>query len=216
MGAPRPSLPGSSTPPRPADQAGATSSEPWQPFGEDTSSAWFSRNYVSGGFGLYLQDDLDGRNIAGTPSTIEFDTGFAGQVALGTYLGQDFRLEAEAGYRVADYDQVKVAGASLTADNNLKIATGIVNLLYDIHLGSSFVPYFGAGLGFAQLDGGDAGTGATRTKGKDTTELALQGIVGVGYEYDRTWSWILDTRYLGTTDDDVTATAITLNVRYNL
>lgn len=203
-------------PPRPGDQA-AASGEPWQPFADSGGGdPWFSRYYVSFGGGANFQNDLDGRNAAGTPSTIEFDTGFVGQVALGTNLGQDFRIEAEAAYRIADYDQVTAGGASAPANNDLKIATGIINVLYDIQLGSSFVPFLGAGLGVAQLDGGDAGTGTQLTAGKDTTELALQGIVGVNYKYSRTWNWILDARYLGTTDDDVDAAAITLNFRYNL
>ncbi len=202
-------------PPRPGDQA-AASGEPWQPFGEGGGDPWFSRYYVSFGGGAHFQNDLDGRNAAGTPSTIEFDTGFVGQVVLGTNLGQDFRIEAEAAYRIADYDQVTAGGASAAANNDLAIATGIINVLYDIQLGSSFVPFLGAGLGVAQLDGGDAGSGTQLTPGKDTTELALQGIVGLTYQYSRAWNWILDARYLGTSDDDVDAAAITLNFRYNL
>ena len=204
-------------PPRPGDQAAAAKGQPWRPFGDaGGGDPWFSRHYVSFGGGAHLQGDLDGKNVSATPSSIEFDAGFVGLAALGSNLGRDFRIEAEAGYRMADHDQITSGGVGTTGTNDLKIYTGMVNLLYDIQLGSSFVPYLGAGLGVAQLDGGDAGAGARLTKGKDGTELALQGIVGLSYKYSPSWNWILDARYLGTSDDEVSATAITLNFRYNL
>jgi opacity protein-like surface antigen len=203
-------------PPRPMYQAGAVATEPWRPFGDVMDGDWFSRYYLSAGGGLHLQSDQDGNTVSTTAYSIEFDPGFVGQAALGTYLGQDFRLEAEAAYRTADYDQATAGGTTVTPTNDLKIATGMLNLLYDVHLGSSFVPYVGAGLGLAQLSSSDTTIGGLLAKGKDTTEVAYQAILGVTYQFDRSWNLDLDARYLGTSDEDVSATAITLNVRYNL
>ena len=51
---------------------------------------------------------------------------------------------------------------------------------------------------------------------KDATEFAYQAIIGVTYEFSRDWSIGLDGRYLGTSDEDVSAAGVTLNLRYNL
>ena len=203
-------------PPRPMDQAAATGSQPWRPFGDVMGNDWFSRFYLSAGGGLHLQSDLDGTATGGATYSIEYDPGFLGQGALGTYLGQDFRIEAEAAYRMADQDQATAGGTKATVTNDLKIATGMVNLLYDVHLGRSFVPYLGGGVGVALLKSDNTTIGGVVATGKDTTEFAYQGIIGVTYEYDRSWSVGVDARYLGTSDEDVSATAVTLNVRYNL
>jgi opacity protein-like surface antigen len=74
----------------------------------------------------------------------------------------------------------------------------------------------GAGLGMAQIKSTAATVGGVTAAEKDATEFAYQAIVGVTYEYDRSWSLGLDARYIGTSDEDVSATAITLNVRYSL
>jgi len=203
-------------PPRPMYQASADTSEPWRPFGDIMGGEWFSRFYLSGGGGLHLQNDVDGSTVSKTSYNIEFDPGFVGQVALGTYLGQDFRVEAEAAYRSASYDKATASGTSVTPSNDLKIATGMVNLLYDVHMGSPFVPYVGAGLGLAKLKSNDTTIGSQVAKGKDSTEVAYQAIVGVTYQYDQSWYLGLDARYLGTSDEDVSATTIMLSVRYDL
>ncbi len=203
-------------PPRPIRQAGAMATEPWRPFGDIMGGEWFSRFYLSGGAGLHLPNDQDGSTVSKVSYSIESDPAFLGQAALGIHIGQDFRVEAEAAYRVADYDQATAGGTTVTATNDLKMATGMVNLFYDVDLGSSFVPYVGAGLGLAQIESGDTTIGGLLAKGKDATEFAYQATVGVTYRYDQSWNLGLDARYLGTSDEDVSATAITLNVRYNL
>ena len=203
-------------PPRPAYQVAASGSEPWRPFGDVMSSDWFSRFYLSVGGGLHLLNDLDGSTAAAATYGIESSPGFVAQAALGTNLGQDFWVEAEVAYRMADYDQATAGGTTVTATDDLKIATGMANLMYDVRLGSAFVPHIGAGLGVAQLKSSNTNIGAVVAPGKDATEVAYQAIVGVTFEYSRAWSIDLDARYLGTSDEEVSATAITLNVRYNM
>jgi len=203
-------------PPRPAYQMAASGSEPWRPFGDVISRDWFSRFYFAVGGGPHLLNDLDGTAAAAATYSIESSPGFVAQAALGTNLGQHFRVEAEVAYRMADYDQATAGGTTVTATNDLKIATGMANLLYDVRLGSTFVPHIGVGLGVAQLKSSNTTIGAVVAPGKDATEFAYQAIVGVTLEYSRAWNIGLDARYLGTSDEDVSATAITLNVCYNM
>ncbi len=204
------------TPPPPnVAQASATGSAPYRPFGEVMTDDWFNRIYVAAGGGLNLQGDLDG-STGGASYSIEFDPGFALHGSLGTYLGQDFRVEGEIAYRMADYDQGTAGGATATPTGDMKMATGMANVYYDMHLGSSFAPYVGGGLGIAQIESTAATIGGVAAAAKDATEFAYQTIIGVTYEYDRSWSLGLDARYIGTGDEDVSATAITLNVRHSL
>ena len=202
-------------PPPPVAQASASGSAPYRPFGDIVAGDWFSRFYIAAGGGLHLQSDLDG-STAGASYSIEFDPGFTMHGALGTYLGRDFRIEGELAYRMAEYDQGTAGGATSMPTGDLKMATGMANVYYDVHLGSSFVPYVGGGLGIAQIESTAATIGGVTAAAKDATEFAYQAIIGVTYEYDRSWSLGLDARYIGTADEDVSATAITLNVRYSL
>lgn len=197
-------------PPRPADQASATGFDPFSPFDGIMGEGWFDRFYLSGGLGMHWQQDIDDKTTGGAAYTIAFDPGVVGQAALGTYLGPDFRAEAEVAFRKPDYD------LAVTAEGDQSLLTVMGNLLYDVHLGSPFVPYLGGGLGLAQVDGADATINGTLVKGKNATEFAYQAIAGVSYEYSRTWNVGLDARYLGTSDNEVSATAITLSVRYSL
>lgn len=202
-------------PPRPVAQANSSSSASYNPFGDIVADDWFDRFYIAGGGGLHLQSDMDGAT-AGASYSIEFDPGFTMHGALGTYLGQDFRIEGELAYRMVDYDQGTAGGATSTPNGDLKMATGMANVYYDVHLGSSFVPFVGGGLGIAQIESTAATIGGVAAAAKDTTEFAYQAIIGVSYEYDRSWSVGLDARYIGTGDEDVSATAITMNVRYSM
>ncbi len=206
-------------PPRPpmttAQTGGAAASEPYRPFGDSMDGGWFSGFYIAAGGGVNLPNDLDGSTAAGAGFSIASDPGFVVQGAIGTRLGESFRIEAEAAYRVADYDQASAGGTTVTPTGDLKMATGMLNLYYDYDLGS-FTPYVGAGAGVAQIKSTAITIGALTGVEKDATEFAYQAIIGVSYEISRDWSIGLDGRYLGTSDEDVSATAVTLNVRYEL
>ncbi|MDP6689449.1 MAG: porin family protein [Alphaproteobacteria bacterium] len=205
-------------PPKPVAQASATgsSSTPYRFFDDSIMEGWFDRLYISAGGGLGMQTDLDGSTSTTAGYTIEFDPGFAAQGAIGAHIGENFRLEGEVAYRMADYDQASAAGTTVTPSGDIKIATAMGNLYYDIHLESSFVPYIGAGIGVAQLKSTAATIGALTATEKDATELGFQIMLGAAYEFNQTWSAGVDARYIGTSDADVSATALTLNVRYSM
>ena len=203
-------------PPRPVAEAGANPMRgPYRPFGDSVDSNWFQIFYISAGMGVDLPNDLDGTTAAGATYTIEFDPGLVAQGAIGAYLGENFRIESEAAYRMADYDQATSGGDSTSPNGDLKLATGIVNLYYELDLGS-FNPFLGVGAGVAQINTTSVNTADLTIVERDATEVAYQAIVGITYEISRDWSVDLDGRYLGTSDEDISATMVTLNVRYNL
>ena len=203
-------------PPRPVAEAGANSMRgPYRPFGNGIDSNWFQMFYISAGMGVNLPNDLDGTTAASATNTIEFNPGFVAQGAIGAYVGENFRIESEATYRMADYDQATSDGNSTTPNGDLKLATGIINLYYDLNLGS-FNPFLGVGAGVAQIDTTTVNSAGLTIVERDATEFAYQAIVGITYEISRDLSVSLDGRYLRTSDEDISATMATLNVRYNL
>lgn len=208
-------------PPKPVAQASTTgstgsTSEPYRFFGDGVMDGWFNRFYITAGGGISAQSDLDGSTNTATRYNIQFDPGFGAQGAVGAYINENLRVEGEVAYRIADYDQASAAGTTVTPTGDIMIGTAMGNLYYDVHLGSSFVPYIGAGIGLAQIESNAVTIGAVTATTKDATELGFQVMVGVAYEYSRTWSLGLDARYVGTSDADVSATALSLNLRYSL
>ena len=155
------------------------------------------------------------RDSTGAANTIEFDPGFVAQGAIGAYLGENFRIESEAAYRMADYDQATAGGDSTTPNGDLKLATGIINLYYEFVLGS-FNPFLGVGAGVAKINRTAVNVAGLTIVDHDATEFAYQAMVGITYEISKDWSVGLDGRYLGTSDEDISATMAILNVRYNL
>ena len=203
-------------PPRPVAEAGANPMRgPYRPFGNSIDNNWFHTFYISAGMGVNLPNDLDGTTAAGATYTIEFDPGFVAQGAIGAYLGENFRIESEVTYRMADYDQATSDGDNSTPNGDLKLATGIVNLYYELDLGS-FNPFLGVGAGVAQIDRTAVNSPGLTLVERDATEFAYQAIVGITYEISRDFGVSLDGRYLGTSDEDISATIATLHVRYNL
>ena len=204
------------TPPPPPIRTAQAKGEPYRPFGKDTTKDRSHGIYISGGGGANLPGDLESNTGSGTPYNIEFDPGFMAQGAIGIYLGHNFRVEMEAAYRIADYDQASSGGTKVSSDGDLQIITGMVNYYYDFGFGS-FTPFLGAGLGLAQIKTTALTIGNVSVIEKDDTEFAYQGIIGISYELSRDWMIGLDGRYLDTTDDDIDATvAVTLNLRLNL
>ncbi|MDE0941308.1 MAG: outer membrane beta-barrel protein [Alphaproteobacteria bacterium] len=205
-------------PPQPVAQVqkSGANAKPYRPFGEDTGGDMWGRFYMSFGGGANIANDLDGTATGGGAYSISFDPGYLLQGALGVHLGSDFRLETEVAYRVADYDSGTAGGTTTTTAGDIQLGTGMLNLLYDVRFGSDFAPYVGGGLGVAQIKNSAATIGGVAIADKDATEFAYQAILGVTYELNRDWHLSLDGRYIGTSDEDVSATAITLNIRYDL
>lgn len=182
----------------------------------DEDGHWFDGFYVAIGGGVNFAGDLGERAPGGAQVDIEYDFGPAFDVAFGRYFGHFFRGELEFIYRLNESDVVKAGGATVSAGADLAISSLLLNGYFDFDLGWALRPYVGVGIGAASLDGDDVPVGGRNAAGKDTTELAYQGIIGVAWAFNRTWVAALDYRYFGTSDDEVSAQTILLSVRYNL
>ena len=176
----------------------------------------FDRFYISFGGGLDFGDDLDSRTAGGTLVSTELDEGYFLAMALGRSFGESWRAELELSFRQADYGDT-VSGGNRSPGRGEQTMTGLlVNGYFDLNLGVPLVPFIGAGGGVVFIDGDDVVVGGTVASGRDATEFAYQGIVGLTYDIGARWHVTLDGRYLGTGDDDVSSLSAGLNFRIDL
>jgi len=114
--------------------------------------------------------------------------------AVGGKAGYDFvgpRLELEVGY-----GQIPVSANIPGTAINGKVGqlTAMVNLLYDFMPTSVITPYVGAGAGIAFVDSNSA---------LGSTQFAYQGMVGVAYNVSEQLRFMVEGRYVGTTNPSV-------------
>jgi len=173
------------------------------------SNGW----YLSGSTGLsFLQEQ---NNHAGS---LNFDTsganpGFDVTGAVGKELGNGFRAEGEIGYR-----QIEMGHGTVYAPGGTGIASGpaggdahalsfMGNGYYDFQTGTRFVPYVGAGIGFADVTmSGVSINGVPATNDSDLA-FAYQGMAGVGYQLTDNGTIYTGYRYFAVDDptfDDTT------------
>ena len=134
-------------------------------------------------------------SVLGNIATSYPNLGFA----AGAVVGYDFvgpRVELEGVFR-SNTTTVRDAnpgdGIDFSTQGTVNQWGVMANAYYDFNAGGTLVPYVGAGVGAAFLNGfaGGATTNATA--------FAYQGIVGVGYNVNEAIRINLDARYYGTT-----------------
>lgn len=115
--------------------------------------------YFSGFLGASFAKDatVSGTDYSFIPSAtfddrVSFDTG----IYTGGTIGYDFgfvRLEAELGYRYAGIDTVTDSAGNRyrSVDGNVGVFAPMFNVFFDMQNASRVTPYFGGGIGFANL-----------------------------------------------------------------
>lgn len=148
--------------------------------------------YVSGNLGITMPTDSD---VSGGNGELTYDAGFAIGAALGYSFG-DARLEAEAGYKIADMDK----GLGLTGiDGDLRVHSLMGNGYIDLKISPTVKPYLMAGIGMANiaLDSNDLHVD------DDDTVFAYQAGAGFGYALNNKVTLDFSYRYMGTTDAEI-------------
>jgi OOP family OmpA-OmpF porin len=97
-------------------------------------------------------------------------------------------------------------------DGKFKASTLMANVLFDVAPNSSFNPFIGAGVGtawvhnkvYGQLSGVPTGAAIYQNTSFDDVDqaFAMQGIVGVGWNFAQNWSMDLTGRYIRTSKLD--------------
>jgi len=114
--------------------------------------------------------------------------------AVGGKAGYDFigpRLEVEVGYGQIP-TSANIPGTAI--NGKVGQLTAMANVLYDFMPASAFTPYIGAGAGVAFVDS-NASLGST--------QFAYQAMLGLAYNISDSMRFMVEGRYLGTTNPSV-------------
>lgn len=97
-----------------------------------------------------------------------FEAGYVGLASVGYGFGNGLRVEGEGNYRYNKF--------SLNARSNEQKYGGMLNVLFDLDVGSPYIyPYIGGGLGYARVEQSYGGT--RQTDGS----FAYQAIAGLSF-----------------------------------
>ena len=135
--------------------------------------------------------DIDG---ATTNANADFALGFAGVGSVGYAFKNGVRLELEGSYRENDVDSVNTSGV-VTPATQIERSTAAVmmNVAFDYHNETRFVPSLGAGIGLAAVSTGDTG---------DDVALAGQAMAGIGYKLNDRLTLFADYRLAASAELD--------------
>ena len=167
--------------------------------------------YVSGNVGAVALSDSD-VSVDGYSGSLDlgYDTGYALTVAVGRKV-EYVRLEGELGYRATDMEGYNYTDSSITASlgGDVKALSFMVNTYFDINTGTSFTPFIGGGIGFANIDAEVTGTleedgevVLEGSEGDDDTVFAYQVIAGVAFAMTDNTFLDLSYRYFATSDPE--------------
>lgn|GEM_PF-795575 len=206
--------PRAQTAPPPPSQPAAPPPPPRSAEPRDSGSL-FNKLYFTVMAGYDQPGDLSGTTSNGQAFNTDVDAGFMAGIALGRYFGRSVRGEAEIAFRSADYKQT-TSGGSTSTGGSLESTALMLNGYYGFQFNSPIVPYIGAGVGAAFLDGSGGVVGGANVPKRSSTEFGYQGMLGVAWTFASGYAVGLEGRYFGTTDNDVKSTMVLLNVRFDL
>jgi len=150
--------------------------------------------YVSlGGGANFLPDEkTDAAGLYGA-GRLRLKTGATALGSVGYGFGNGFRVELEGDWRrndVRDYVTSQApydVRAPFTGSGRQRAVGGMVNVLYDLDIGSPYIyPYFGVGAGYQRVSLDDvtlsqAGTGSLLQADGTKSGLGYQGIAGLAF-----------------------------------
>lgn len=145
--------------------------------------------------------------------TNKYDTGFLVGGAFGYDFGQalgplGLRLEGEVSYRDNDIKSQALGGALVNSPKGeTKAFAGMANMLLDFDFGGPFSLYGGGGIGAANVEFDNHGTGTVTLMNDDDTNFAWQLIAGAGYEIAPGWTLDVQYRYFRVEDLSLTTTS---------
>ena len=178
-------------------------------FGEDKKTGpYFSANI---GMAFPSDSDITDSTVPGITAGVESDSG----LALGAALGYDFgilRFEGEIGWQKNDLDKLKIIGINFDLTGDASIISFLLNLYIDMENSTPFTPFFGVGVGLANVDINDLnvpGSGLPSSSG-DETVFAWQIGGGLGYAVSQSTTLEIKYRYFATKDAEFGTTKVEL------
>lgn len=176
--------------------------------GLGTSDAYVK---VFGGATLPKSDDftLDITSGTAASSGLDYDTGYVFGIAGGYLVTPDVALEIEYSFRSSDAELDYAGGV----DGQMKASTYMANAIYTfapVDAAGALRPYVGVGLGASDLTYEPEGSGRL---GGDLS-FAWQAIAGIGYRMNESWTLSGEIRYLGVSEEEVSADFASFEANY--
>ena len=160
--------------------------------------------YFSGSAGATFLADSNNTQKGGTVR-IDYDIG----LNVGAAIGYDFgsiRAEAEVAYHYSHLQEASSGGVSVGADGAVSALSFMANGYYDFNfVNPSWVPYLGAGMGFANIDW-DSDVAVGPFVDSSDIVFAYQLMAGVGFNISPSTTVTMGYRYFATSDpnfDDI-------------
>lgn len=117
----------------------------------------------NGGANFVVQDnaDLDIDGLGEFSGSYDADTGYVIGGEFGKQFGQGLRAGVELSFRDNEVNDFDAEGIDLDADGDITSLAVMLNGYYDFATGNpNWVPYVGAGLGYASVESDDEDEGA--------------------------------------------------------
>lgn len=160
--------------------------------------------YFSAMIGTALLSDSTITDAVGDSVDLEFDPGWNFAAAVGYKVGM-LRMEGEIGYQINDADEFSggvLGPLSVSAGGDTDIWRFMANGYFDFDTGTAWIPYIGAGIGFASVSMNDLSVLGILIGSDDDTVLAYQVGAGLGYAVNATTTVFVDYRYFATEDPE--------------
>lgn len=136
---------------------------------------------------------------------LDLDNGLGVMTALGWYISESMRVEAEFGYRAFDLTGISRGGSTVLVEGEIKTTSLMVNGFTPVWGGN----YAGLGVGFARHDL-TIGIGDVIGIGEDTV-FAYQAIFGTDYPLANAIRLWVGVRYFATADADFGTTNLAIS-----
>lgn len=148
----------------------------------------FQTPYVSGSFGWNWTQDADFNYATGVDVESEFESGYAIAGEVGYNMGpvgfiDNNKLGIELGFLRNDVNDHNSSALALNGSTGeLNATTLMANMYHEYNTGTQFVPYYGVGIGMAEVEADGFGTNQTGLAlDRDETGFMYQGTLGLNY-----------------------------------
>ena len=150
-------------------------------------------------------DDVSDLEVDAGPilGDLELDNGWGFGAVVGRHFSDPWRLELELMLHSADADALPILGLE-DLGGSLDVNTLMLNLIADLPIAaSSWVPYVGAGAGWAAVELDGVNGDFLRISAEDDSTYALQGFIGVAVPLSDSLTLDLDARYTYVSADNL-------------
>lgn len=158
--------------------------------------------YVELRVGMFQPEDNDA-TVFGADADLDFDPGWAGEVATGFHINDFVRAELAMAWRQTEVDDLEILGQAQELDEDyIGLFTAMLNGYVELPTFLGLRPFIGAGAGFAYFDVELQTVAPILDVDSGDFTFAWQGIAGLAYHFTPAVALTTTYTYLGTTNTE--------------